>query len=171
MNTMRKMLAACVAICMLSGCGAAHEPEMETTLPAVTETQTEAPPIQTTTETTTAIPKDLPPVDVDLTQLPQNLMYSQAYEIIYNTEQYIGKTIRICGPYNAYTDPETNEVHRACLIRDATACCTQGMEFELADQTQPLPEAEEEFIVSGVFDTYMTGPFLYCVLRDAKIES
>lgn len=171
MNRIRKALTLCLALCLLSGCSAAHE---QTAEPVVTEIEVETTAettAATTTETTTAVPKDLPPVDVDLTQLPQNLMYSQAYEILYNTEQYLGKTVRISGPYSSYTDPETNELHRACLIRDATACCTQGMEFEPADETLPMPEEEEIITVSGVFDTYMSGPFLYCILRSAQIES
>lgn len=173
MKRIRKLLTLCLVLCLLSGCGAARGPQVAETTSAVTQTAPETTPETTTetTETTTAVPNDLPPVDVDLTQLPQNLMYSQAYEIIYNTEQYLGKTVRISGPYSVYTDPETNETHRACLIRDATACCTQGMEFEPADQTQPLPEAEAIITVSGVFDTYMSGPFLYCILRNARIES
>ena len=168
MKRVRKALTVCLALCVLSGCGAVRgpEPQTETTLAAVTETTT-----PTTTQTTTAVPKDLPPVDVDLTQLSQNLMYSQAYDMIYNTEQYLGKTVRISGPYSSFTDPETNETHRACLIRDATACCTQGMEFELKDETQPLTDEEEEFTVSGVFDTYMSDPFLYCILRNAHIDA
>ena len=173
MNRIRKALALCLALCLLSGCGAVRGQEPETA-PAETqtaaETTTEA-ATETTTETTTAVLKDLPPVDVDLTQLPQNLMYSQAYDMLYNPEQYLGKTVRISGPYSSYADPETNETHCACLIRDATACCTQGMEFEPADETQPLPEADQIITVSGVFDTYMSGPFLYCILRNAQIES
>lgn len=172
MNRIRKALALCLALCLLSGCGAVRGQETETTAAAETAVETTAETtVETTTETTTAVPKDLPPVDVDLTQMPQNLMYSQAYDMLYNPEQYLGKTVRISGPYSSYADPETNALHRACLIRDATACCTQGVEFEPADETLPAPDEEDVITVSGVFDTYMTGPFLYCILRDAQIES
>lgn len=174
MKHLRKVWALCLALCVLSGCRAARETERESSPASVTETkmQTEIElTVEPQTEPTAARAQDLPPVDIDLSQMPQNLMYAQVYEILYNPEQFLGKSVRITGPYSASADPETGEIHRACLIRDATACCTQGMEFELADDTQTLPQEDEIFTVSGGFDTYMSGPFLYCVLRNAKIES
>ena len=60
----------------------------------------------------------------------------------------------------------------SCIIQDATACCAQGIEFELADKrTYPddYPEIDEEICVVGVFDTYKEGEYTYCTLRNAKL--
>ncbi len=109
-------------------------------------------------------------MDYDLSALSRTMMYSQVYDMIYNPDQYIGKTVRIFGPFNQYTDEATGEIHYACLIEDATACCTQGIEFEPADKHTVMPPQDSMVLVSGTFDTYMNGPFLYCVLRDAVVE-
>ena len=59
----------------------------------------------------------------------------------------------------------------AALTADATACCQQGMEFELAggqDATEFL-SAEDEITVVGTLDTYMEGEYMYCTLRNAEL--
>ena len=141
-----------------------------TAAPESTEAHTSA-AAEATVPAVTTPPEDLPPVDFDLTQMNQTMMYAQVYDMIYNPDEYRGKSVRIRGPFNTYTDEETGDVHRAILIRDATACCTQGIEFEPADPDAAMPEIDAEMTVSGVFDTYMTGPMLFCILRDAAVES
>ena len=62
--------------------------------------------------------------------------------------------------------------HYACLIQDATACCAQGIEFELNetyDHPEDYPSEGEEVIVEGVFDTYMEKGYTYCTLRDGVL--
>lgn len=154
-------------LCLLAGCGNGTPEGMPTSAPETTEAQTTG----ATAPTVTTAPEDLPAVDFDLTQMNQTMMYAQVYDMIYNPDEYRGKSVRIRGPFNTYTDEETGDVHRAILIRDATACCTQGIEFEPADPDAVMPAVDAEMTVSGVFDTYMTGPFLFCILRGAAIES
>ena len=60
----------------------------------------------------------------------------------------------------------------ACIIKDATACCAQGIGFVLADDyTYPddYPELDTEICVVGVFNTYKEGDYTYCTLREAKM--
>ena len=138
-------------------------------LPAesVTETQN----AETTAEPTTLVlPQDLPEVDYDLSAMNRTVMYAQVYDMIYNPDQYLGKTVRILGPVDQYTAEETGDTRYVCLIRDATACCTQGIEFEPEDADTVVPPKDSTVLVSGTFDTYMNGPFLYCVLRNAVLE-
>ena len=61
---------------------------------------------------------------------------------------------------------------RIVFISDATACCSQGIEFVLTDDyTYPddYPERGSEICVMGVFDLYEEGTYTYCTLRDAVI--
>ena len=159
-------------LCLLAGCGQAAPQTAEQPTDAIDMAETQTTETQTTDALTTetAAPKDLPPVDYDLTQMNQTMMYAQVYDMIYNPESYLGKSVRIRGPFNAYTDEETGGEHRAVLIRDATACCTQGIEFEPADPDAVMPAIDAEMTVSGVFDTYRTGPFQFCILREASID-
>ena len=156
---------------LLAGCGAV-EPAPSVT-PPVSEPATVPTPVPTTEQATAAfsIPSGLPAVELDLSSLSKTMMYSQVYDMIYNPDAYLGKTVRILGPVNCAVDEETGREHYACIIEDATACCMQGIEFELADPDVSVPPNGETVLVSGTFDTYMDGPYLYCVLRRAVLES
>ncbi len=111
-------------------------------------------------------------IDVDLTVLSATLVYSEVYNMKIVPEEYIGKTVKMKGPFSVYHDDYANKDYFACIIQDATACCAQGMEFAPTDDyTYPddFPAVEEEICVVGVFDTYEEGGCTYCTLRDATI--
>ena len=166
----KRLICAILLPLCLAGCARSAMPA-ETT--AATQPQTAAAPTEAQTEvvpTTIVLPQDLPAADYDLSDMSKTMMYSQVYDMIYNPDAYRGKTVRILGPFNRYTDEETGEEHSVCIIRDATACCTQGIEFELTDPAAPVLQDGDTVLVSGTFDTYMSGPFLYCVLRNAVLE-
>lgn len=61
-----------------------------------------------------------------------------------------------------------------CQIKcGITACCAQGMEFVLTDDysyPNDYPREGDEITVTGVFDTYMEGDYMYCTLRDANLN-
>lgn len=118
------------------------------------------------TESTSAETKS---VDLDLTQLSSTLVYSEVYNMLITPDDYKGKIIKMKGQFNQYTDEETGKIHNAVIIPDATACCQQGLEFELSDKTNPNFEQDTEITVVGTFDTYSDGKFLYCHLKNAKI--
>lgn len=118
------------------------------------------------TETTTAEAKS---VDLDLTELSSTVVYSEVYNMLITPDDYKGKIIKMKGQFNQYTDEETGKIYNAVIIPDATACCQQGLEFELLDKTNPNFEQGAEITVVGTFDTYSDGKFLYCHLKNAKI--
>ena len=56
---------------------------------------------------------------------------------------------------------------------DATACCSQGIEFVLAgEHTFPddYPNENAIITVTGLFDTYQEGEYRYCTLREAVMD-
>lgn len=140
---MKKFLAAiCAAALLISGCGEEKIP----------------------------VPEKIPVaevVDVDLTKLNANMLYSAVFDIVENPAEYRGKTIKIRGTYFALHDPAKNEYHHSCVIWDATACCMQGMEFELADKNYPPNESEITLI--GKFDVYTIQKIDNPILRDARL--
>ena len=86
-----------------------------------------------------------------------------------------GKTIRMCGAYTYYHDIPNDFYYHSCIIADATACCSQGLEFVPADASdrvfpEDYPEPGSEITVTGVFDTYLEDGRLYCTLRNAVLE-
>ena len=118
-----------------------------------------------TTETTTEVKS----VDLDLTELSSTLIYSEVYNMLITPDDYKGKIIKMKGQFNQYTDDETGKIYNSVIIPDATACCQQGLEFELSDKTNPNFEQGTQITVVGTFDTYSDGEFLYCHLKNAKI--
>lgn len=110
-------------------------------------------------------------VDVDLTTLSSTMVYSEVYNMVTSPDNYLGKIIKMNGLFATYHDEAADTWYFACIIQDATACCSQGIEFVLAgDYTYPqdYPKEGEEISVIGVFDTYQEGSYTYCTLRNAK---
>lgn len=113
-------------------------------------------------------------IDVDLSTLSSTLVYAEVYNMMYTPEDYIGKSVKMEGVFEVYHDDFTGKDYFGCIISDATACCSQGIEFELAgDYTYPddYPALGNTICVEGVFDTYLEEENTYCILRNAKLVS
>ncbi|WP_049945923.1 hypothetical protein [Butyrivibrio sp. LC3010] len=109
-----------------------------------------------------------PSVDVDITVLSATMVYSEVYQMMYYPENYIGKTIKMDGLYDHYHDDNSGNDYYACIIQDATACCAQGIEFQLSDGNYPA-DTEDFVTVIGTFKTYEENGTTYCTLADAKL--
>ncbi len=111
-------------------------------------------------------------IDVDLTVLSPTMVYAQVFDMIYEPELYIGKTVKMQGLYTC-TDPELTDVfYCACVVQDATQCCSNGIEFELSDDyafPQDYPEYGDTITVLGTFDLYEDQGYTYCTLRNSTL--
>lgn len=110
-------------------------------------------------------------LDVDLTTLSATMVYSEVYNMVTSPEDYYGKIVKMTGIYAIYEDTSTGVVYSAILITDATACCSQGIEFLLLDGEYPddYPEVGETATVIGEFETYDEYGSTYCRLKDAYL--
>ncbi|MCR5138338.1 MAG: hypothetical protein K6C12_14825 [Oscillospiraceae bacterium] len=147
----------------------------ETTPSVAPESKTEeaSGPVSAPVEAVPADNGDPGAVDVDLTQLSSTMVYSEVYAMMYEPEQYIGKTVKMRGLFA--TQEYNGERLYACIVQDATACCAQGLEFETAEELvypDEYPEAGAEITVVGTFDSYQEevdgNYYIYLVLRDAR---
>ena len=123
--------------------------------------------------TVTSTPMDPGKVDIDLTTLSSTLVYTEVYNMVVSPEDYIGKIVKMNGPFAHYHDDVTGADYFACIIADATACCQQGIEFVLAgSHTFPndYPEIGTDICVVGEFDTYEEDGYMYCTLRNAILQ-
>lgn len=112
-------------------------------------------------------------VDVDLTKLSSTMVYSEVYNMMYSPKDYIGKTVKMSGMFVAYTNQDESQFYPAVIIADATACCSQGLEFVLEGNPpypEGYPEMETEITVIGTFETYDEDGNIFCRLQNAKIE-
>lgn len=124
--------------------------------------------------TSAAVGQNGSSVDVDLTQLSSTMIYSEVYNMMTKPEDYIGKTVKMKGNFNLFSDEAQQNYYYACVIQDATACCSQGLEFILAGNKKypdDYPKENEEITVTGVFETYFEGESRYCHLIDATLSA
>ena len=111
-------------------------------------------------------------IDVDLTKLSSTMVYSEVYNMMVSPDSYIGKTVKMNGQFSYYEDPETKAQYFACIIADATACCSQGLEFVLAGNhiyPKDYPELGSEITVIGTFNIYTENGYQYCGLVNATM--
>ena len=107
---------------------------------------------------------------LDLTAISSTLVYSEVYNMIYEPELYVGKTIIMEGSFAVSFDESTGNYYYGCIIQDATACCAQGMEFVPAGKlTYPddFPELGTTIRITGVYGSYTEASGTYYAVMDA----
>ena len=88
-------------------------------------------------------------VDFDISVMNANMVYAQVFDMMMQPEVYKDKIIRISGDYYQLPDNK-GKMTNAVIIRDALACCQQGMEFKW-DFGEEVPERETHITVTGPF--------------------
>ena len=168
MKKLFHLLLIVTLIVSLSACGNKETPQ---------NTQKPSAPSGNTQNSTTVTddlskPQISNNLDVDLTKLSSTMVYSEVYNMMYTPDDYIGKTVKMKGQFAYYEDPETKAQYFACIIADATACCSQGLEFILPGEhisPNDYPEVGSEITVTGIFELYEENGLQYCRLTDAEM--
>ncbi len=88
-------------------------------------------------------------VDYDLSKMNSNMIYAQVFDMMMQPEVYKDKIIRISGDYYQLPDNK-GKMTNAVIIRDALACCQQGLEF-VWDFGGSVPAQETPLTVTGVY--------------------
>jgi len=112
-------------------------------------------------------------LDLDLTKLSSTMVYSEVFNMRYEPDGYYGMRVRIAGLFSAYQNPFTGEYYYNCVIPDATACCSQGLQFFPADDMvypDDFPEQGATITLQGTFSLDEQNVYM-CALTDAVIES
>lgn len=175
-NSLLGLLMALVLV----GCGSTDTTSVEET--EVVEEQVENEP-EVEVEDTESLENELPLedetveadpcVDLDLTALSSTMVYSEVFNMMMAPEEYEGKTIKMDGVCNVYQDPETGKTYYACIVQDATQCCSQGLEFVLDEsqyEASDYPENGDEIVISGDFSTYTEGEYQYITILNSVLE-
>ncbi|MCR5432150.1 MAG: hypothetical protein K6E95_06295 [Lachnospiraceae bacterium] len=109
-------------------------------------------------------------IDIDLTEMSSTMVYAEVYFMMVYPDRYIGKKIKADGLFATYHDEVLDKMYYACIVKDATECCAQGLEFALKEEKkypEEFPKEGEDVCVTGIFDTYVEGDGTYAVLKDA----
>lgn len=111
-------------------------------------------------------------IDMDLSGITGTMVYAQVYQMLMEPEAYLGKVIRISGWLDVFEDDFAGVVYTSCVIPDATGCCAQGLEFVWQGEhayPEDYPELGTNLTVTGRFETYMEGEWIYIHLVDAEV--
>ena len=93
--------------------------------------------------------------DIDFTRMSSTMVYSMVYQMVTDPQKYTGKTIKMKGIFSSYVDEETNRRFFGCVIKDALACCSQGLAFELAKPRKypsEYPSEGASITIIGTFE-------------------
>lgn len=104
------------------------------------------------------------PVAIDLTQMTPTMVYSVIYDIMVNTDRYYGRTILLDG----FFDTDLDEKYYFVVVPDATACCSQGLEFKLGDTKvypDDYPEKSADIRLRGTLEKYEEEGQSYCYIK------
>lgn len=127
--------------------------------------------VTTAAEPTEEVKQSSDGIDIDLTAMSSTMVYSEVLNMQQDPESYLGKVVKMKGPFNV-TEIDDKR-YFACIIADATACCSTGIEFvRKGDYNYPedYPEPKQEITVVGTFNTYMEGKSKYLQLKDAEVQ-
>ena len=109
--------------------------------------------------------------EIDLTKMSGPLVYSVVFNMMKDPDKFDGKVIKMGGAFDSVLG--TDGIRRyACIVKDATACCAQGIEFSLKNDykyPEEYPGQYQDFAVIGTFTIYEgSDGYRYCVLKDAE---
>lgn len=159
----RRLLPVLALALVLGGCTRA--PAAPAATPAPTAT-----PAPAVTPEPTPDPED---AMVDLTSLSATMVFAEVAAMARTPEHYLDKTVRMQGELAVYpANPALGiDAFYTVVIRDATACCQQGLEFVWDGGT--LPEPDTELRVTGTFAAYDCGglPSYHVVADTVEILS
>ena len=95
---------------------------------------------------------------LDLTAMSSTIVYAMVNDMSENPDDYMGKTIRMSGPYYPLCYDEDNLLYSHYVVAaDITACCSAALEFKWKGAhayPDDYPVANTKIEVVGVFGSY-----------------
>ncbi|MDR2043029.1 MAG: hypothetical protein LBQ15_01410 [Clostridium sp.] len=99
----------------------------------------------------------------DLIEIKEKMFIAQTNDVYFNTEDYLGKTLKYEGIFCEYTDPQTGLVYYS-VIRYGPGCCgvdaNAGFEVSWGQDAQ-YPEPDDWVEAVGVLEEYEEDGFMY----------
>lgn len=113
-------------------------------------------------------------VSVDLTKMGADMVYATVYDMMCYPDTYQGKVVRMDGTFYHTHEDAHDADYFFVVIKDATACCAQGLEFVWGDGSHAYPDDypadDSQVVVTGVFEKYSEGPMNYVRLSNADMQ-
>lgn len=111
-------------------------------------------------------------VDIDLSPLEGNSVFSEATDILSNADNYIGKTIRVKGYFSSSYDSHDDSRYFMILIGELPT--EKGFEFIWDDNSHKYPDEypkeKAEIIIEGELKSYKSEDHQYCYIATDEIQ-
>ena len=119
------------------------------------------------------VPTSPTSVDIDLSRMSTTMVYSTVYQMVTSPEKFVRKRIKMKGAFSSYKDEETGRRFFGCVIKDALACCSQGLAFELSKPRKYPSEYPSEGSIITIIGTFEyekeEGEFGFPIITNAKL--
>jgi len=106
-------------------------------------------------------------IDVDLTALSETVLSAEIMSIVMNSDDYLGKIIKVRGTYDSFFHEQTGEHYHYVITKQGDACCLEGLEFIWnGEHTFPddYPASGTPIEIYGVFSKNEGEGFRYFYL-------
>ena len=126
------------------------------------------------TKDDTLVLEPLEPIELpkgDVIEIKEKLFIAQTNDVYFNTEDYLGKTIKYEGIFSAYEDPTSRNTYYS-VIRYGPGCCgvDANAGFEVVWEKE-YPEVDDWVEVVGVLEEYEEDgqTYIHLVLSSLKV--
>jgi len=154
-----KKITALLTICIVlfTGCGSDKSLENSSELGSQTSEET--------SENTNVSKSDVKASSGDVIEIKEKMFISQTNDVYYNTEDYLGKTIKMEGIFNIYEASESGNKYYS-VIRYGPGCCGDdgNAGFEVTWDGK-YPNQNDWVEVIGVLEEYEEAGETYLQLR------
>jgi len=108
--------------------------------------------------------------DSDTIIIDDKVFIAMVSDIYANTDNYIGKTIKLSGLYDITKDDKTGKTYYSVYRCDTAGCCTCGIEVDWDDNFDyPSPQQDQNVTATGVLDSYEENDQKYLVLHLSEL--
>jgi len=94
-------------------------------------------------------------IDIDLSRMSATMVYSMVFQMVTDPQKFVGKRIKMKGAFSSYYDEAVDRRFFGCVIKDALACCSQGLAFETfkpRKYPKDFPSEGSSITIIGNFD-------------------
>ena len=113
--------------------------------------------------------KDDAKVDIDFTKMNLTMIFAQSYNMILESQDYLGKTVKFEGQLFSEYNENAKTTFHAILQYDATACCQAGFELIFKDGQEVPPDGSTVEVIGKYSYTDKFG-FDYFYLECSKVK-
>jgi len=114
-------------------------------------------------------------VDIDFSDLSMTMIQAEYQRILSNSEDYMGKTIKMNGTYYSFQIDEAGNIAHFVIIIPGDDCCQMGFEFKRGENyvyPADYPAQNAMIMVTGTLDKHeqFGAVYIYIDVDEFSVE-